>query len=512
MHREPQTRRVLSFARGALVASLAVALSGCGAAIPVVDPSQSAPPAASSVGFDDVQTATVYIKGKGTFIDPGSVAPAENRWIGSGFIISESGIAVTNNHVVSGAGTLDVAVGGEDDVNAKVLGSSECLDLAVIQLDEGTYPYLSWHEGEIKTALDVYSAGFPAGAAEQFTLTRGIVSKADFPLDTEWASLQHVIEHDARVRGGNSGGPLIDASGAVVGINFAGENTLDYNYAIHRDVALEVVDKMAGGEAVLTLGINAHAWSSGDGSLYGVWAQSVRAGGPADKAGIKPGDLVLKLAGVSLASDATLSDYCQVLETQGPETTMTVEVYRPSTDELLEGQVNGEAIEVVQTGVFGGGEDVATGGFVLVADDANVLEVSVPRDWAQVDGAGFTDSNGATWYSLSAAPDLQAFFASASAPGVQLMASADAARTPDDLLTQMTGQFGACSAIDVAQPYDDGYYAGVFSTWDCSGTYSVVISSLDAASNNILLVTQLFTDFEQTDALDELLSTFYAFL
>ena len=371
-------RRTLDpFRRAAIAAGAAATavflLAGCGAG---GGETETGPEPA---GFDDLQSATVYIKGQGTFIDPGSLDPAEGRWIGSGFVVSEDGLVVTNNHVVTGAGALDVLIGGEDEVGGKVLGASECLDLAVIQLDEGgEYSFLAWHEGEIKTGLDVYSAGYPLGAAEEFTLTRGIVSKDDFPLDTQWASLEHVIEHDARIRGGNSGGPLVDEDGAVVGVNYAGDDSLDYNFAIHRDVVQEHLDDLAAGERVQSIGINAQAWVSEDGSLYGVWVQSVEAGGPADAAGIEPGDLIFSLAGVTVGDDGTLGAYCQVLDTQGSDATIDIQVYRPASDELLEGQINGDELSVVQSGYLGG--DVPDdGGFQNVTDDAGVLNVSGPR-------------------------------------------------------------------------------------------------------------------------------------
>ncbi len=489
---------------GAVTAGLAMLLSGCGGGAPVAEK-------ATPVGFEDLQTATVYLKGQGTFIDPGSLEPAEGRWIGSGFIIDESGLVVTNNHVVTGAGTLDALIGGEDEVGAKVLGASECLDVAVVQLDKDTYPFLAWHEGEIKTGLDVYSAGYPLGAAEQFTLTRGIVSKADFSLDTSWASLDHVIEHDARIRGGNSGGPLVDENGGVVGVNYAGDDSLDYNFAIHRDVARDVIEDLAAGNPVLSIGINAHGWVSDDQSLAGVWVQSVQAGGAANQAGVKPGDLVHKLAGVSVGVDGTLGDYCRVLETQGVDATIDIEVYRPETDELLEGQINGSKLEVVQTGVFGGGGVSADGGFRTVNDDSGILSISVPGEWAQVDGAGFTSDAGAYWNAVTAAPNLDAFWSTVTGSGVQFMATEQAKLPAADLLTSISPQFdSACSPLEVAQAYDDGYYTGVYTEWDCTGTTSIVLSTLDSASNNVVLIMQLNSTFEVSDVLTEILSTFYA--
>jgi serine protease Do len=488
----------------ALGAGTALLLAGCGAG---GAETESGPDPA---GFDDLQSATVYIKGQGTFIDPGSLDPAEGRWIGSGFIVSDDGLVVTNNHVVTGAGTLDILIGGEDEVGGKVLGASECLDIAVIQLDKGEYPFLAWHDDEIKTGLDVYSAGYPLGAAEEFTLTRGIVSKNDFPLDTQWASLEHVIEHDARIRGGNSGGPLVDENGGVVGVNYAGDDSLDYNFAIHRDVAEENIDAIASGERILSIGINAQGWSSEDESLYGIWVQSVEAGGPADVAGIEPGDLIFSLAGVTVGDDGTLGSYCEVLDTQGSDATIDIEVYRPATDELLEGQINGDELAVKQSGYLGGSVP-DDGGFETVTDDSDVLSVSVPAEWAQVNGTGITDGAGQSWYALSAAPDLASFADTFGASGLQMLAGTDTGRSAEDLLSSLSTSFDtACTSVEAAQPYDDGYYTGSYSEWDCSGTSGIVISTLDSSDNNVALILQLNTEFEKTDALTEILSTFYA--
>ena len=124
---------------------------------------------------------------------------------GSGFIIDPEGIAVTNNHVVTGAAALEVFVDGSDAPVNAVLGVSECADLAVIDLDGGDYPFLDWYDGEIEPGLEVRAAGFPLGDPE-YTLTQGIVSKADADGESSWASVDSVIEHDASIQPGNSGG------------------------------------------------------------------------------------------------------------------------------------------------------------------------------------------------------------------------------------------------------------------------------------------------------------------
>ena len=125
--------------------------------------------------LDGVKDATIYILAEGSLIEPGGAAP-NAQWTGSGFIIDPSGIAVTNNHVVTGNASLKVYVEGkEDPVSAKVLGVSECSDLAVIDLEGDGYPFLSWSSDPPAVGRDVRAAGFPLGDPE-FTLTSGIIS------------------------------------------------------------------------------------------------------------------------------------------------------------------------------------------------------------------------------------------------------------------------------------------------------------------------------------------------
>ncbi len=86
------------------------------------------------------------------------------------------------------------------------MGVSECSDLAVIDIEGDGYPYLEWFDGQVAPGLDVYAAGFPLGDPE-FTLTRGIISKERADGETDWASVDWVVEHDATINPGNSGGP-----------------------------------------------------------------------------------------------------------------------------------------------------------------------------------------------------------------------------------------------------------------------------------------------------------------
>src|SRR5690606_34332944 len=185
-------------------------------------------------------------------------------------------LVVTNNHVVAGAATLEVFIGGDTtrSYNATILGVSECNDLAVIDVRASDpLPYLEWYEEEIVPGIDVYAAGFPLGDP-QFTLTRGIVSKARADGDiTGTSSIDHTIEHDANLQPGNSGGPLVSTDGKVVGVNYAGgavATTTAQFFAIAAELAKPVVERLKKGDYE-SLGINGWAVLDEDTGISGVW-------------------------------------------------------------------------------------------------------------------------------------------------------------------------------------------------------------------------------------------------
>lgn len=495
--------RAVPFTGMAAISAAALALSGCATG-------------PKAVGFDEAQSATIQIEAQGTFVSAGTTEAAESAGRGSGFLIDPSGIAVTNNHVVTGAGTLKVWQGGDTSkqLNAKVLGASECLDLAVIQLDEGDYPFLDWHEGDIANALEVYSLGYPLGDPE-FTTTKGIVSKADVNRADSWADLDHVIEHDARIRGGNSGGPLVDAEGTVVGVNYAGDDVNDQNFAIHRDEALKVIDDLKAGTPVLSLGVNATALPPSDaGEPQGIWVESVQAGGAADKAGIQPGDVLANMAGVTLGEEGTLEGYCQVLETQGVDSAIDVTVVRPSDGTIHEGQFNGTPLEQVSVPSEPvPSQSQTVGEFVTVTDDSGIVSVQLPDTWSEVDGSSFETEDGQTVYDIVASTDLEAFRDNWDISGVEVSAVA-AGTDPDEVLASLKELPNAECTLNNEGEYDDGMYVGEFSYWtDCGGIptdYAVIVGMDEDETHVIAVRVQMATEIDQTAVYEKIKETFMA--
>lgn len=474
--------------------------------------------------LDGVQDATIQIVAEGTFIDPqlGTLYNSAGR--GSGFFIDPSGIAVTNNHVVTGAALLQIWVAGEEKPrNARILGVSECWDLAVIDVEGEGYSYLDWYSGEIKPGMDVYTAGFPLGDPE-YTLTKGIISKANANGETSWASLDAVIEHDARIRGGNSGGPLVTSDGKVVGINFAGIESTDQNFAILGSRAQPVIERLSEGQDVESIGINGQAVITEDGSLSGIWVSSVKSGSPADKTGIQAGDILTSMEGLLLATDGTMADYCDILRTHNPDDTIAIEVLRYASEEYLEGQLNGRELETsfsfaTELGGEVEGEEGETvtkyDEYVLVQDDYGAIQVSVPAAWSEIDGSAWVDSGDIIGASITAAASLDNFNAYYSEPGVFFGATDDIAELGGYIqlldVYRDWAREDDCT-FEYREDYEDPAFEGAFDVFsnclDSEGVL-VILSAKPHSSTSplVLVMVQIMSDAD-LDALDEILNTF----
>jgi serine protease Do len=471
--------------------------------------------------LEDVRHAVVQIEAQGTFIDPEFGLLVNAAGTGSGFIIDPTGIAVTNNHVVTGAALLKVWVGGESEpLNARVLGVSECSDLAVIDIEGENHPYLEWYVGQIDVGLEVYAAGFPLGDPE-FTLTKGIISKGRAAGESNWASLDYVLEHDATINPGNSGGPLVDENGQVVGINYAASTLTSQYFAISRDVATGLISTLQGGQDVDAIGVNGVAVSSDDGSFSGIWVASVASGSPADGAGLLPGDVITRMESLVLATDGTLADYCDILRTHSPDDTLAIEVLRYQDGEYLVGQLNGRPLQV--EGVFEQelGDTVQASGteyteYMQITDDFEAIVVEVPAAWAEIDGRPWMDGDEVIGASIYAAPDLDGFRSTWATPGVVFNASDDLAQLGGyiQLLDIFREDFIQACDLDNRYDYNDGYYRGSFdyftSCGGSDGSDMLVLSAvpIDTAQQLLILVeVQILTEADKR-ATDRILATF----
>lgn len=483
---------------------------------PTEEPAPAGPVAQSS--FQDAIDATIQIEAQGSFEDPEFGTQLNVAGRGSGFIIDPSGIAVTNNHVVTGAAFLQVYVQGHDrPLNAKVLGVSECSDLAVIDIEGAGYPFLEWGTTNPKIGTEVYALGYPLGDPQP-TLTRGVISKERTSGETNWASINNVLEHDATINPGNSGGPLVTSDGKVVGVNYRGRSQTSQYYAISAKDAIPIVEQLRAGTDLDSIGINGEAVITDDGTP-GIWVSSVKSGSPADKVGIKAGDIITRLEGLLLALDGTMADYCDILRSRNATDAMNVEVLRFATQEYLEGQLNGPKLETsfsfAQTVAIpdspSSGDITTYQDYVGITDDYGAIYVEVPAEWWDVDGSNWLDDDGTILgSSLYASTSIDSFNSDFSTPGMQILASDQFGDTQMYELLDLVDFTNSCD-YGGRFDYEDPVYTGQYDLYsDCAGQGSVIIVlAVEPAEKDytVLLLVQAVTEAD-LDALDHILNTF----
>ena len=242
-----------------LSVALAIAAFGCGGGGGGGD-NEAAPPRSEPVSSEDIvpkyeQTA-VFIVAEGFYGGAQS---------GTGIVLDGSGHILTNNHVVDGAGSISVR-NPEDGrmVPARIVGRSPCDDLAVIEARDPTsfVPAELGAVADLKVGSPVYVVGYPGTPSETFeearlSLTGGLVSKLNAQFD--YFGLQNMIQTDASVNHGNSGGPLVDESGRVLGVvtlAFEEAGLENVAYATTIDEARRVFDQLLTGQDIDWLGIN----------------------------------------------------------------------------------------------------------------------------------------------------------------------------------------------------------------------------------------------------------------
>jgi len=234
--------------------------------------------------------------------------------LGSGVIVSTSGYVLTNHHVVEAADEIEVALPDGKKLLAKLVGNDPETDLAVLRVDSENLPAISFGSSETLRVGDVVLAiGNPFGVGQ--TVTSGIVSalgRTGLGINT----FENFIQTDAAINPGNSGGALIDASGSLVGINTAifsrSGGSMGIGFAIPVSTAKMVLDQIVKSGSVTRgwIGVEVQeitppvAESFKLDNTRGALIAGVLRGGPADKAGVKPGDVLLEVQGKPVADPA----------------------------------------------------------------------------------------------------------------------------------------------------------------------------------------------------------------
>ncbi|HEX9505737.1 MAG TPA: trypsin-like peptidase domain-containing protein [Acidimicrobiia bacterium] len=263
---------------------------------------------------------------------------------GTGFVISNDGVIVTNNHVVEGAGKIQAVFSDGTSKRATVLGKNAASDLAVVKVDGTGLPTIQLGDSnQVQVGDDVVAIGNALALQGGLTVTRGIVSGLHRQVATNTReSLEDVIQTDAAINPGNSGGPLVDAQGRVIGINTAiadPTSAQNVGFAIPISNAKTIIDQLRQGKQPAYLGVNSTNvdQAKADGHTVsassGAYVVKVGAGTPAAKAGIQGGDVIVSIDGKTVSSAAELGGVVRqykpgdavdiVLERDGKQVTVT---------------------------------------------------------------------------------------------------------------------------------------------------------------------------------------------
>jgi serine protease Do len=234
---------------------------------------------------------------------------------GSGFFISADGYVVTNNHVVENAEDIKVTLKDGTILPAKVIGHDEATDLAVIKVEGHDFPFVDFENSAKPRVGDwVIAIGNPYGLGN--TATAGIVSAYGRDIGDSFVDF---IQIDAPINRGNSGGPTFDIYGRVIGVNSQiftpSGGSIGIGFAIPADVADNITKQLIAGGKITRgyMGANIQnvtpdvAASLGMGTRKGALVADLVSGGPADKAGVKPGDVVVGLNGHEVDSNTELT-------------------------------------------------------------------------------------------------------------------------------------------------------------------------------------------------------------
>ena len=279
-------------------------------------------------------------------VEPSVVTVLSDSGLGSGVVYAEDGIIVTNAHVVEGAERLRVGFADGTQVPAELVASTPLLDLAVLRAERDDLPAATFaaelpRVGELAIAM-----GSPLGLEQ--TVTAGIVSALGRGIPGSAQSTQalvDLIQTDAAISPGNSGGALVDGAGRVIGINVAylppGTGAVSLGFAIPSPTVLHAVEELLEtGEVDLAyMGVRPAPLTPQIAARFGLEDEQgalvvqVPADGPADRAGLEPGDLVTSIDGEEVRS---VEDFLGFIRRSEPGDEVEVEVLRDGDEMTIE--------------------------------------------------------------------------------------------------------------------------------------------------------------------------------
>lgn len=303
----------------ALAAVLAVALGAAG---------MSGRPAPAQASLAQTVHASVASPTRGVVVIDTVLAYQDGAATGTGMVIGANGVVLTNNHVIKGATTIRVVVPRSGRTyKARVLGYSVGADVAVLKLVDasGLATVQLGNSSTVRRGHAVTAVG-NAGGTGTLVTSRGSVTALDRTITVRdeqggTARLRGLIQIDAELQPGDSGGPLLDRNGRVIGIDSAASVGYSFQaagnegYAVPINRALTLARQIRAGRASPTvhvgptafLGVSAQSVTGPGAAFRGVLVAQVVAGGPADRAGLEAGDMITSVAGRTISSASALS-------------------------------------------------------------------------------------------------------------------------------------------------------------------------------------------------------------
>ncbi|MCX7894754.1 MAG: Do family serine endopeptidase [Thermoanaerobaculum sp.] len=277
------------------------------------------------------------------FFGPNRIPRQKAFGAGSAFFISADGLALTNNHVIAGADKIYAVTNDGTRMEARVVGRDPATDLALIKVQgKGTFPFLPLGDSDtLKVGEWVMAVGNPLGIGH--TVTVGVVSGKGRTLRLSQAtmSFENFIQTDAAINRGNSGGPLMNLKGEVVGINTAmSAGAENMGFAVPVNTAKAILPQLKEKGKVVRgyLGVNIANISADDQEAFnlpsreGALVHEVMEGSPAEKAGIQHGDVILGVNGKPIKSQRELIDTVSALP---PGTKVQLEIIRDGKRKTL---------------------------------------------------------------------------------------------------------------------------------------------------------------------------------
>lgn len=288
----------------------------------------------------------------------GAAPKKEVKSLGSGFVVDPSGYVVTNRHVIDKADKIEVNFPDGSSYQADMIGSDEKTDLALLKIKaKKKFPFLKWGDSDKKKVGEwVLAIGNPYGLAG--TVTKGIISALNRNIDA--GPYDNFIQTDAAINRGNSGGPLFDLTGSVIGVNTAiispSGGSVGVGFAIPSALARTVIDQLKTKGVVERgwIGVNIQpvtkdiADSLQLKNTHGALIGSVSPDGPAAKAGLKSGDVIIK---VNKKDIIELRDLPRIIASEKIGSKVKVTIIRSGKTKILRvkiGQYDQENIQNAQ--------------------------------------------------------------------------------------------------------------------------------------------------------------------